>query len=69
MYTDRNMELPYCADVHYTTIVLKAFTKYESIKHRRDTIHDKMAHLMEAARSSWSEDSLEEALTDWVYLG
>ena len=39
------------------------------MKHQRDMIHDKMAHLMEVDRSSWSADSLVAALTDWEYLG
>jgi hypothetical protein len=39
------------------------------MKHWRDIIHNKMVHLMEVARASWSRDSLEAALTDCVYLG
>jgi hypothetical protein len=69
LYTDRGAESPYCADVDYITLVLKAVKKYERMKHRRDMIHDEMAHLIEAARPSWSNDSLQAAIADWVYLG
>ena len=69
LYINQNAEAPYCSDVDYSTLVLRAVRKYESMKHGRSMIHDKMAHLMEAARTSWSDDLLEAALTDWVYLG
>ena len=52
LYTDRNMETPYCADVDSITMVLKAVRKYKIMKHQRTMIHDKMAHLMEATRAS-----------------
>ena len=64
LYTDRNAKSPYCVDVDYITMVLKAVRKYESMKRRRDMIHDKMAHLMEADRPSWDDNSLCAALDD-----
>ena len=52
LYIDRNAESSYCADVDYITLVLRAVCKYKSMKHRRNMIHDEMAHLVEAARAS-----------------
>ena len=69
LYTDRHVEPPYCADVNYITMVLQVVHKYKSIKHQHDMAHHKMAHLMEAARPSCNKDSLEAALTNWMYLG
>ena len=69
LYTDQNVESPYCADVDYITMVLKAVRKYERMKRQRTMIHDEMVHLMKADRSSWDTDSLYAALADWVYLG
>lgn len=69
LYTDRDVASPYCADVDYITMVLKAVRKYESMKRRRDMIHDEMAHLMEADRPAFNDDSLCAALVDWMYLG
>jgi hypothetical protein len=69
LYTDWNADSPYYADVDYITLVFRAVCKYKSTRHRRDMIHGKIAHLMEATQMSWSKDFLEMVLTDWVYLG
>ena len=69
LHKDRSLPTPYSADVDYISIVLKAVQKYESVKNRKDMIHDEMIHYMESIRTGMHEDSHEAAIIDWVLLG
>ena len=69
LHTDRKLPSPYGAPTDYITIVLKAIQKYEKQPERRDMIYDEMFHHMELMRPTYTDDSLEAALTDWIYLG
>ena len=60
---------PRNAPVDYVDIVLKAVKKYEKQPNRRNMIDDEMVHYMEKTRTNHTPDSLEDAITDWVYLG
>ena len=69
LHTDRKLPSPHHADINYIAIVLKAIKKFERQPNRRDMVHDEMVYYMESIRHQHSEDSLEAALIDWIYLG
>ena len=69
LHKDRDLPSPHSAPCDYITIVLKAVKKYEKVPDRREMILDEMVHHMEKIRSTQDEDSLDSALTDWIYLG
>ena len=69
MHKDRDLQNIYSAPVDYISIILKAVKKFEKQPNRRDMIHDEMIHHLEKIRPNYTQDSLEAALTDWIYLG
>ena len=69
MFRDRRLPSPYNADTNYITIVLDAIKKFEDQPNCREMIHDKMVYHIEAQQANWGPNSLEAALTNWLYLG
>ena len=69
LFRDERLPSPCNADTGYTTTVLDAIKKFEHQPNCREMIHDKMVHHIEAQRANWGPDSLEAALTNWLYLG
>ena len=69
LHVDRQLPSPHLAHVNYIIMVLKAIQKFEKQPNRRDMVHDEMVYQIEADRNHYSKDSIESALTDWVYLG
>ena len=69
LHIDRNLPSPHHAETNFIKIVLKAIGKFEKQPNRRDMVHDEMVHHIEAQRHLYPQDTLEAALTDWLYLG
>ena len=68
LHIDRNLPSPHHADTNYFKIVLKAVSKFEKQPNRRDMVHDEIVHHIQSQRHSYPKDTLEDALTDWIYL-
>ena len=69
LHIDRILPSPYHAETNFIKIVLKAISKFEKQPNRRDMVHDKMVHHIESQQHLYPQDTLEAALTDWLYLG
>ena len=69
LHVDQQLPSLYLAYINYIIMVFKAIQKFEKQPNQRDMVHDEMVYQIEADRNHYSKDSIESALTDWVYLG